>query len=1065
MGISAILKYSQFKKLIPTEFIEDGAPHVTEFKTKIGKDAARLRTYGPLKSTGNKAETERRWTNWLEAVGCDDDNDWKIIKTLHDGKIDDLQRGNGRIEYAIAIYYGFHSLLDNLSYADTIDTLVFKEHLRDRGIEVFRRVDDKAISKEPPLWLPDVQPIAADKSNWLSPLVEDALPLTGRETEKKRLTDFALSNRGNFQVWALTGPSGAGKTRLVTEWMREFRKSYGDSNWNIGFLDRDSKEKWRQFDQNDQEIWRIWEPDRPTFIVVDYIHNFADIIAVFFARWGKEEKDGHNSPIHPVRVLLIDHVFPKSFDLLLQDKRFEGISTGGTDFDLKKERFHLSSPLHLEPPDQSRDLLIEILKRASHLHGRVLDTQTVNTVIDELEKIKGAWCPLFAALRGYALATDPGLTFGKRYDLIHYYLETHNRLPWKAGTDAERKSGKWAGCMVAVATALRDSSFADLVDCLPGDLADRDDFDFLLSNIKQQCTQLTSKAVGFELQRLEPDILGESFFILWLREFGLAGRFRQTFFKMLYHADRSQIDRDAKELLSFLRQTARNLGNDDQDDPNVGQSWEALGSVLDPTRLPAGHQIGEAISVAAVYVSEQLRSIGQETLSSRVLGRVAPQSIVRASNGIIVSQAAEALLLFCNRHDKMGKDHQVSNGDLISVLRNFGADHEGGWSGLMLASFLGCLSVAQLLLDCDAEVNQGTTDIGWTALMAACAEGHCDVAQLLLDRDAEVNQGTTDIGLTALMAACQKGHRDVAQLLLDRDAEVNQGTTDIGWTALMAACAEGHCDVAQLLLDRDAEVNQGTTDRGWTALMFACQEGHRDVAQLLLDRDAEVNQGTTDRGWTALMVACAEGHRDVAQLLLDRDAEVNQGTTDSGWTALTFACQEGHRDVAQLLLDRDAEVNQGTTDSGWTALMAACAEGHRDVAQLLLDRDAEVNQGTTDSGWTALMAACAKGHRDVAQLLLDRDAEVNQGTTDRDWTALMFACAKGHRDVAQLLLDQDAEVNQGRTDTGWTALMFACQQGHRDVAQLLLDRDAEVNQGMTDNGGMNRTGFAGDPNS
>lgn len=56
----------------------------------------------------------------------------------------------------------------------------------------------------------------------------------------------------------------------------------------------------------------------------------------------------------------------------------------------------------------------------------------------------------------------------------------------------------------------------------------------------------------------------------------------------------------------------------------------------------------------------------------------------------------------------------------------------------------------------------------------AALKGHANVAKLLIEADANLNQGRTDNGVTPLIAAASKGHIKVVEQLIKVGANLNE---------------------------------------------------------------------------------------------------------------------------------------------------------------------------------------------------------------------------------------------------------------------------------------------------
>lgn len=364
---------------------------------------------------------------------------------------ENLSKGIAGEEHAWVFYYWLHWSENEPTGRKEIDRALLEG-------KTFEEVSRRAVVPwlQPRLHYPEIQTLGAEAEShagavsWLNPMVSDALSFFGRDEELAALDDFVRAG-DTFLLWALSGPSGAGKSRLAVEWLRSLRERH--PGWNVGFLTTELVTTWKEVDGQD---WSRWTPRQGTVIVVDYLHLFSDDVRQIIRRFLNLK--GGDATSARVRLLLIDHVVPNNLHDLWADPRFLGISArGALDAD-KDALIFRDRPLLLQAKEQPRAFLKEVMANAVSLFkGEAQDTE-IEYALDELQSVEGAWAPLFAALRGRALALASSSRFSDRRELIRTYLDSDNRLPWRQTNPEKTAEGLWAGLFVAVSTATRGVS-------------------------------------------------------------------------------------------------------------------------------------------------------------------------------------------------------------------------------------------------------------------------------------------------------------------------------------------------------------------------------------------------------------------------------------------------------------------------------------------------------------------------------------------------------------------------------------------------------------------------------
>nr|WP_314626007.1 ankyrin repeat domain-containing protein [uncultured Noviherbaspirillum sp.] len=171
---------------------------------------------------------------------------------------------------------------------------------------------------------------------------------------------------------------------------------------------------------------------------------------------------------------------------------------------------------------------------------------------------------------------------------------------------------------------------------------------------------------------------------------------------------------------------------------------------------------------------------------------------------------------------------------LVQLLLDYGAEADEEsfckQTPLAAASATGDAAIVQRLIRADADVDHVDHN-GLTALMLATHLGHVEVAAILLDAGATPDPDPAHGKLSALLLAAESGRDAVIKLLVERGAQIDH-VHDDGATALTVASAAGSDSTVALLIGLGA--NLYIQDKyGKTAMDYAIQKNHYNIIMLL----------------------------------------------------------------------------------------------------------------------------------------------------------------------------------------------------------------------------------------
>lgn len=866
---------------------------------------------------------------------------------------------------------------------------------------------------------------------WLNPYNHYTIKLSERKKEWNHLEAFIEDDR-QFLIVPVIGPSGAGKTRLVSQWMKQYVPSFSPSDWDAGLVvSRDPKD-W------DEDHWDI---QRDTLIIIDYVFAFDDVIKQLSDRARSEIKKNalSGSQGNKIRVVIIDHVLPKELfnDLVWKNAyRSRAIEEGYSSGEIFPE-------LELKPQKDQSKLLRAVTSAVASLGVTKYSANdpkviaAVATLWEMGEKNQSGnpnaiRHPLFAALLGQAIRDKKGFKNWTRKELVDYYFARDERLPWRVWSKQDNgyKLGLSVGALVSVSTLLRGIPFEVVPRVSP----------INTTTVGQLSNRVVSSSDERVLKPFEPDILGETFFFRFLEDTTADELMLQAFhetFEIVLELDTSK----RYDFVGTFIRLIRNLLNEDQTTFGWFDPWDALVRTLSSSNFSTASQARVSITHAFLSASLLLFQIGKHDLAERFLAALDYVDI----EALTKTDTWEVAKLLAAVYDSIDYVGGVLTDQLKEILlRTLGsveADSTVPLSGLGIAALTSSPLVAKLLIENGSKINEVEPISGESPLLIASELGAHSFAHFLLENDADPEQENPIDGRFPLIIAAQQGHLRTVNLLLSYGA-LPEREHPTGGCPLHLAAQLGHAPVVKVLLEAKVCPNQVGIKKNPSPLQLASNNGHSEVVRILLSYDADPDQKNEMSGAFPLLVASFSGHSDVVDLLTNAGANPDQKNEKDGLFPLLLASQEGHYAVVSRLLEAKADPNKINKEAGTFSLLQAAQEGHTEIVLELLSALADPNRVNPVNGCNPIQIASEEGHNEVVMALGRYQVDPNQENPFDGTSALQLACIKGFPDVVYGLVKLGADLLRVNMKNGYFPLLSASEHGHTSTVEALLNRRA-----------------------
>jgi len=314
----------------------------------------------------------------------------------------------------------------------------------------------------------------------------------------------------------------------------------------------------------------------------------------------------------------------------------------------------------------------------------------------------------------------------------------------------------------------------------------------------------------------------------------------------------------------------------------------------------------------------------------------------------------------------------------------------------------GDLVSAKRLIDAGAAVD-GKDANGCTPLMIASGLGQVQMAEMLLVAGADPNLLDSRMGASALHKAAQGGVPEVARLLLDHGAFINIQSPTLGHTPLHDAVWHKKLAMVKFLLSRDAKTSL-KTHGGALPIDFARYDHLHEIEAAIIAEDERRAALVKSQ---VLMAAVVANDLEGVKRALAAGADVNEvspmlGGPNDGHTPLLVAAREGYTEIVQVLLAAGADPRRVDGLIKATPGHKSGYKGHPEVARLLTLYKLELDAQGPYNGYTALHDAIWHGHTETAKQFLEAGARTDlRGHDGR--TPLDIAIEDGYPDCAALL--------------------------------------------------------------
>lgn len=408
------------------------------------------------------------------------------------------------------------------------------------------------------------------------------------------------------------------------------------------------------------------------------------------------------------------------------------------------------------------------------------------------------------------------------------------------------------------------------------------------------------------------------------------------------------------------------------------------------------------------------------------------------ASGVVGFGAAPVhLLKAVNRVNRATVGHMLQSGADVNASFN-------GVTALHMAALVGDLSIMELLIERQANVNTENDRNKHTPLFVAVCGGRTECARLLIDHRADVN-AVDHHGNPLLWYGAMMCRTECVQLLLDSQVDINRGDGDDGAMMLHHAAGSSCAPLVKLLIERKVDVSKARDGFGMrTPLHTAAYNGSSECIELLVAAGARVN-AQEQWGTTALHNAAFKGCEASVQALIHHRADVN-ATNLGRETPLHLATNKKNAAVIRILVAAKAEIDIEDRNGETPLFRLCCPSSHYrknatavPLVGLLIDNGASVDHVQT-CGYTPLHMAAQNTNSRYLVSLLDRGASIDLSVSSSTcFSPLELAARRRHMMNFDILMNHGARWDATRP-TARKVLQEVGSKGEREIFEVLFAR-------------------------